>query len=220
MAERAAHLVDHVLPDVPIRQWVLSLLYRLRYLRAWDHDLCRAVVGVYVRAVLGFVRARARHNGIANGRSGAVVMIQRFGGALNLNVHVHALVIDGVFTPDGERLRFQAARRLTRDNVAEVVAVVAHRIDRLLRRRGVRATSEESGGADKWAEEAPALAGLAAASVHGLLALGPRAGARISRYGSPPEQVTPVTLGPCHATVDGFDLHAGIVVPAGQRQRL
>jgi Transposase zinc-binding domain len=25
MAERAAHLVDHVLPDVPIRQWVLSL---------------------------------------------------------------------------------------------------------------------------------------------------------------------------------------------------
>jgi len=25
MAERAAHLVDHVLPDVPIRQWVLTL---------------------------------------------------------------------------------------------------------------------------------------------------------------------------------------------------
>jgi hypothetical protein len=59
MAERAAHLVDHVLPDVPIRQWVLSFPYRLRYLLAWDHDLCRAVVGVYVRAVLGFLRARA-----------------------------------------------------------------------------------------------------------------------------------------------------------------
>ena len=25
MAERAAHLVDHVFPDVPVRQWVLSL---------------------------------------------------------------------------------------------------------------------------------------------------------------------------------------------------
>jgi ribosomal protein S27AE len=25
MAERAAHLVDHVIPDVPVRQWVLSL---------------------------------------------------------------------------------------------------------------------------------------------------------------------------------------------------
>jgi hypothetical protein len=220
MAERAAHLVDHVLPDVPIRQWVLSLPYRLRYLLAWDHDLCRAVVGVYVRALLSFLRARARHNGVATGRSGAVVIIQRFGGALNLNVHVHALVLDGVFTQDGERLRFQAARRLTRDDVAEVVAVVARRMGRLLQRRGVTATSEESGGADRWAEEAPALAGLAAASVQGLLALGPRAGARISRYGSPPEDVTPVALGPCHANVDGFDLHAGIMVPAGQRQRL
>jgi hypothetical protein len=218
MAERAAHLVDHVLPDVPVRQWVLSLPYRLRYVLAWDHDLCRALVGVYVRAVLGFLRAR--RDGVANGRSGAVVIIQRFGGALNLNVHVHALVIDGVFAPDGARLRFRAARRLTRDDVAEVVAVVAHRIDRLLQRRGVMATSEESDGADRWADEAPALAGLAAASVQGLLALGPRAGARIARYGSPPEEVPPVTLGPCHANVEGFDLHAGIVVQAGQRDRL
>jgi hypothetical protein len=59
----------------------VGLPYRLRYLLAWDHNLCRAVVDVYVRAVLGFVRARARHNGAANGRSGAVVMIQRFGDA-------------------------------------------------------------------------------------------------------------------------------------------
>jgi hypothetical protein len=34
MAERAAHLVDHVFPDVPVRQWVLSLPFRLRYLLA------------------------------------------------------------------------------------------------------------------------------------------------------------------------------------------
>jgi hypothetical protein len=32
MAERAAHLVDRVLPDVPIRQWVLSVPFQLRYL--------------------------------------------------------------------------------------------------------------------------------------------------------------------------------------------
>ncbi len=30
MAERAAHLVDHVFPDVPVRQWVLSQPYRGR----------------------------------------------------------------------------------------------------------------------------------------------------------------------------------------------
>jgi Transposase zinc-binding domain len=31
MTERAAHLVDEVLPWVPVRQWVLTLPYRLRY---------------------------------------------------------------------------------------------------------------------------------------------------------------------------------------------
>ena len=46
MAERAAHLVDHVFPPVPVRQWVLSLPHHLRYVLAWNHDLCRAVVGV------------------------------------------------------------------------------------------------------------------------------------------------------------------------------
>jgi hypothetical protein len=40
MAERSAHLVDRVFPDVPVRQWVLSLPHRLRYLLAWDHELC------------------------------------------------------------------------------------------------------------------------------------------------------------------------------------
>jgi hypothetical protein len=36
MTEYAARLVDEVLPRVPVRQWVLSLPYRLRYLL--DHD--------------------------------------------------------------------------------------------------------------------------------------------------------------------------------------
>ena len=79
----------------------LSLPYRLRYVLAWDHDLCRAVVGVLLRAVFRVLRARARDGGVEDGRGGAVAVIQRFGGALNLNIHVHALVLDGVFARDG-----------------------------------------------------------------------------------------------------------------------
>ena len=85
MAERTAHLVDHVLPDVPIRQWVLTLPHTVRYQMAWDHTLCRAVVGALLRAVTGALRRRARLAGVVVGRSGAVAVIQRFGGALNLN---------------------------------------------------------------------------------------------------------------------------------------
>ena len=46
--------------------------------------------------MIGFLRRRARLDGVADGRSGAVVMIQRFGGALNLNVHLHALVVQRI----------------------------------------------------------------------------------------------------------------------------
>ena len=108
MAERDAHLMDRVLPPVPVRQagvpaarllrggveWVLSPPHRLRYRLAWNHDLGRAVVGVYLRAVVGFLRHSARQAGVVDGRGGAVAIFQRFGGAVNLNVHVHALVLD------------------------------------------------------------------------------------------------------------------------------
>jgi hypothetical protein len=41
--------------------------HRLRYVLAWDHALCRAVTGVFVRTVLGFLRRRARRAGVHGG---------------------------------------------------------------------------------------------------------------------------------------------------------
>ena len=70
MAERAAYLVDEELPRVPARQWVLTLPYRLRYRLAWDHALCRAVLGLCARVLLAFYYARtARSHGIQDGRN-------------------------------------------------------------------------------------------------------------------------------------------------------
>jgi hypothetical protein len=46
MTERAAHLVGEVLPRVPVRQWVLTVPYRLRYRMMFDHGLNRAVLGI------------------------------------------------------------------------------------------------------------------------------------------------------------------------------
>ena len=221
MTERAAHLLDHVFPDVPVRQWVLSLPYRLRYQLAWDQDPCRAVVGVFLRALLGYLRARARDGGDADGRGGAVAVIQRFGGALNLNLHIHALVLDGVFAKDGSGVvRFHPGPRLTALDVDEVLATVEPRLTRLLARRGLGDRDDESGAPDAWADEAPVLAGLAAASVQGIVALGPHRGARLRRLGNAPESIEAPAPAGCHARANGFDLHAGLVVPAGQREPL
>ena len=56
MADTAAHLVDRVLPEVPIRQWVLSLQLPLRYLTAYHMSLCSAVLGCFVASVYGQLR--------------------------------------------------------------------------------------------------------------------------------------------------------------------
>ena len=220
MTDRAAHLVDHVFPDVPIRQWVLTLPPRLRYLLAWDHALCRAVVAVYLRTVFGWLRRQARRRGVEDGRGGAVAVVQRFGAALNLNVHIHALVLDGVFAPDGSGgVSFRAHDRQD-DEVDPVLVTIQRRIDALLIRRGVPDGREGFDAPDRWAEDAPTLAGLAAASVRGVAALDPRAGAPVRRWGDTIEAPDPPPLGRWHARQQGFDLHAGIVVPAGSRDRL
>lgn len=86
MAESAARWVDAVVPEVPMRQWVLSLPFALRIALAYHPALCTAVLGVFVRTLLGALHRRARHElGIQDGRTGAITVIQRFGSALNLN---------------------------------------------------------------------------------------------------------------------------------------
>ncbi len=171
-------------PVVPVRQWVLSLPHRLRYVLAWDHALCRAVSGVFVRAVLGHLRRHARQTGATGGRGGAVAIIQRFGAALNFNVHVHALVLDGVYVEDGGILQFHEAMPPTDDEMDRLLGTIDRRIPRLLARRGVLDDLGDGSAADPLRDEAPVLAGIAAASVQGRRALGARVGAAVRRCGA------------------------------------
>ena len=80
MAETAAHLVDRVFPEVPVRQWVLSLPFALRYRLAYDARLVSEVLRLFVRALFSSTRRRAREQRVSGRlRCGAVTIIQRFG---------------------------------------------------------------------------------------------------------------------------------------------
>ena len=98
-------------------------------------------------------------------RSGAIVFAQRFGGALNLNLHFHALVIDGVFTCASPFARplFHAAPPLEDRDVEELTASLRRRSVRYLEHRGVREDADPP-IADESAEE-PLLALISSASV-------------------------------------------------------
>jgi hypothetical protein len=84
MADTDAHLCDEVLPHVPMRQWVLSLPFRIRYLLAYEAKLRAAVRRIFVRTILGWPRERAASAGRPGGRSGAVVLARHWGGAPRL----------------------------------------------------------------------------------------------------------------------------------------
>ncbi len=162
---------------------------------------------------------RARDAGVEGGRSGAVVVIQRFGGALNLNVHFHALVPDGVFVGEPGNLAFHRAGPLTALDVEEVLAALDPLVDRRLHARG---GLDDDSTDDPWVRDAPLLAGLAAASVQGVNALAAPAGRRPARLGNSFAAREAAGLVPdaCAARANGYSLHAGLVVPAGQRHRL
>ncbi len=172
MANTAAHLVDRVLPEVPIRQWVLTLPYPLRYRCAWNARLTSEVLRAFLRAVFAEQRRRARALfGICQGQCGSVTFIQRFGSALNLTPHFHTLVLDGVYVgPSHSPGDFAALPPPETEDVARVLAGTARRILRRLERSGVDEKDDPLAGDD------PLMAMLGVASIRSRIATGPEAG--------------------------------------------
>jgi len=221
MADTAAHLVDRVLPEVPVRQWVLSLPFALRYRPAYDAPLVRDVLAIFVQSVFTSLRRRARKQwAIARGHGDAVTFVQRFGDALNLNVHFHSLVLDGVYArSENGALRFHPLPPPDDVEVERVARQVARRLARLLERRGLG--DDAAAGDDILATEEPLLASLYAASITSRVATGSRAGQRVLRMGDRIDAGDlPVLQGERCATVGGVSVHANVAVPARDRRRL
>ncbi len=111
MAQMAAHLVEQVIPWVPTRQWGVSVPIPLRYWMAPSRELTAKVHTIIRRTIGQYYVNQAVQRGVARAavQPGSVTFLQRFGGALNLNLHVHIIFLEGVYedrTPQGFRPRF------------------------------------------------------------------------------------------------------------------
>jgi len=101
IVQTAAHLLDHVIPRVPVRQWVLSLPLALRLLLAAQPKRVTPVLQVVHRVIARSLLDQAGLKA-AQADSGAITLIQRVGSAANLNIHLHCLALDGVYRCDTE----------------------------------------------------------------------------------------------------------------------
>ena len=216
MAQTSANLLDHVLPRVPLRQFVLTVPFELRTRLAYDGALLGAVCRIFVDSLLGFYRRRMRDLGVGAGKSGAVTVVQRTNADLRLNPHLHTVALDGVFVPaDDGSLVFQELPELDAMDVADLLQVVRVRVLTMLERRGVIEQGDElTVVPSDLHEREPALAQLAAASVSGLAPAGPERRDRPYRaitLRAPPgiRMTAPLTATEC-----GFSLHAATTADA------
>jgi hypothetical protein len=230
MAQMAAHLVERVLPWVPTRQWGVSVPIPLRYWMAGSQDLT-AQVHTIIRTTIGqYYVNQAVTRGLerATVHPGSVTFIQRFGSAINVNLHFHCVFMAGVYmdrTAQGLRPRFVQGESPTDADIAAVVQTISRRVIRKLRRLGYLETGMEAPvatGYDPLRAHEPALARTMAASVQQRIACGERAGQPVRRIGAGfgHEGEAPRLTGPRCASVHGFSLHAQPQIPAHRRDQL
>jgi hypothetical protein len=230
MAQTAAHLVEQVIPWVPTRQWVVSVPVLLGYWMAASQELT-AKVHTIIRTTIGqyYVnQAVQRGHARATVHPGSVTFLQRFGSALNVNLHFHCVFIEGVYldrTDAGRKPRFLAGEPPSNTDVAAVVQKISRRVIRTLRRLGYLETGMEAPvvtGYDPLRDTAPELARTMAASVQQRIACGERAGQPGRRIGAGfgAEGEAPRLTGPHCASVHGFSLHAHTAIPAHRRDQL
>jgi hypothetical protein len=81
MAESAALLVDEVFPEQPVRQWVLSVPFPLRFLFASRSEFMGRVLAIVYRCIATHLTKKAGFSR-KTAQTGAVTLIQRFGSTL------------------------------------------------------------------------------------------------------------------------------------------
>jgi hypothetical protein len=217
MAETAANLVDHVIPRVPVRQWVLSFPIPLRLLLATHPQLLAPVLQIVHRVIATFLIQQAGLQR-TEAHTGAVTLIQRFGSAANLNIHLHCLVLDGVYRTTEGLPVFHEVRAPTAEQLQTLLARIITRLMKFLTRTGFLIAEQ---GMSYLADTDPdtALGPLRAAACTYRIALGPRAGQKVLSLQIVPTREPPLTPVRC-VDEQGFSLHAEVCCAAHERHKL
>jgi len=133
---------------------VLSFPFPLRFLFASRPEIMGRVLSIVYRAIAMHLIKKAGFRK-KTAQTGAVTLIQRFGGALNLNIHLqcmdarmpraqgcaraaHMLFLDGVYVdhPNGIT-RFRWVKAPTSQEVTQLAHTIAQRVGRFLERQGL-----------------------------------------------------------------------------------
>ena len=214
MNDEAAHLVDHVLPEVSMRQWVMSFPYKLRFQMAHNPKLTNKILSIFIQVIFSYQRKKSKQLGVKRARPGSVTFIQRFGSALNLNVHFHSLFADGVFyKTDSGSYEFQRLPAPTHEELGFLATKIQDKVLKLTKKL-------ELNDPDQAEFDENSLTELAALSIGHKSGFGERAGRVLRRYGTKKIEVDVDGTDPYSVNVGGFSLNARVWVGGRDREKL
>ena len=157
--------------------------------------------------------------------TGAVTQIQRFGSALNLNIHFHMLFLDGVYigSSSGHPMRFRRVKAPNTDELTRLTHTIAHRVARYLVRQGllerdignIYLTPEAMDASD----EDPTTQ-LLGSSITYRIAVGPQQGRKVFKLQTLPDCESDNPFSSSVGEVAGFSLHAGVATKSNERTKL
>jgi hypothetical protein len=220
MADNAALLIDHILPPVDMRQWVISFPFQLRFLFANYPTVMNKVLGIVTRLISTHLIQKGGAK-LSTARTGAVTFIQRFGSALNLNVHFHMLFLDGIYM-DGFNKENQVFRRVKAPTTTELNTLVhklSQRVARFLTKQGLLVEDIDNSYLNLDGLAPDPMQDLHGHSITYRVALGAQRGKKVFTLQTLPAQVDDDSSSQV-GSMAGFSLHAGVATRGNEREKL
>jgi len=180
------------------------------------------VLGIVYRIIASYLLKKAGYR-TTQAQTGAVTLIQRFGSALNLNIHFHMLFLDGVYAQDRHGIRrFFHVKAPSHSELVALAHQLSHRVGRYLERQGLLSRDMENAYLALDFDESNPMPHLQSSSIQYRIAVG-------SQQGRKAFQLQTVAAANAEnasssassvAKVSGFSLHAGVCAQANERKKL
>ena len=176
-------------------------------------------LGIVYRTIATYLIRKAGYTK-STVHAGAVTLIQRFGSALNLNIHFHMLFLDGVYVDEaGSSARFRWVKAPTSAELTQLTHTIAHRLARYLERQGLLARDAEHSYLTLENSHEDPMDQLRGHSITYRIAVGPQQGRKVFTLQTLPDE-RDADETPAAGNVAGFSLHAGVAAKANQRDKL
>jgi hypothetical protein len=193
----------------------------VRRLLALKPEALTAQNRIFVEEIARWQKGKAQRRGIEAGETGSVTFVQRFNATLGAFVHLHVLALDGVFVRqregEGESLVFHEGPAPSRGGIVAVAERIEKRMTRWLKRRGLVDERPAEDRSNEAHEPTPLEACMQMSLFGGVFL-------RLAEDGTPVPVDDPRfgagTKSPWAAEVNGFNIHAGVMVRARDREGL